>query len=219
MRWITIGILSLAAFFVAAAHGDIYQWEFIDPLHPELGRQQSSTLAPDGTGRNAVPSAILETLNLSMAWLHEMDWHDASFESTVLTDADLSAANLIDADFYGATLSDADFTGAESREAGFFNVTGFTVTQLYSTASFQSGNLSEVFFGGNDLTGWGLAGQNLTDAIVINADLPHGNLTPTPVGLLTLVRDAPTVDVFFDCFELGVPLVNYSPQRVGGINY
>ena len=48
MRWSTIGILSLAAFFATDAHGQIYQWEYIDPLHPELGRQQSSTLVPTG---------------------------------------------------------------------------------------------------------------------------------------------------------------------------
>ncbi len=70
MRWLTIGILSLAAFFATAARGDIYQWEYIDPLHPELGRQQSSTLAPTGRDMDGVPGANLSNLDLTMAWLH-----------------------------------------------------------------------------------------------------------------------------------------------------
>lgn len=45
MRWFTIGILSLEACFATDAHGQIYHWEYIGPLHPELGRQQSSTFA------------------------------------------------------------------------------------------------------------------------------------------------------------------------------
>ena len=69
MRWFTISVLALAACFATAARGDIYQWEYIDPLQPELGRQQSSTLAPDGAGRNAGPSADLGNLDLTMAWL------------------------------------------------------------------------------------------------------------------------------------------------------
>ena len=58
MRWLTVGILFLAAFFATAARGDIYQWEYIDPLHTELGRQQSSTLAPDGAGLAACAGSV-----------------------------------------------------------------------------------------------------------------------------------------------------------------
>ena len=86
MRWLTVGILFLAAFFATAARGDIYQWEYIDPLHTELGRQQFSTLAPDGAGL-----------------VQLADGRD-------LTQAYLGGFNLTGAEFWYATLTGADFT-------------------------------------------------------------------------------------------------------------
>ncbi len=74
--------------------------------------------------------------------------------------------NLTDASFQNATLTGADFTDAEIRGASFYSTTdtGFTAEQLYSTASYQAGDLTRVYFGNNDLTGWSFAGQNLTGA-------------------------------------------------------
>ena len=39
------------------ARADIFQWEYINPANPSLGKQQSTTLAPDGAGVNAVPGS------------------------------------------------------------------------------------------------------------------------------------------------------------------
>src|SRR5262245_20237859 len=95
-------ILSIAAAifaFANAAHAEIYQWEYINPADPSQGKQQSTTLAPDGAGVDAVPGAYLAGRNLTMAYLIGVDLSGAdlsapSFIPTVLTNADLRQANL-----------------------------------------------------------------------------------------------------------------------------
>jgi uncharacterized protein YjbI with pentapeptide repeats len=56
----------------------------------------------------------------------------------------------------------ADFTGAEILGAQF-GATGFTLVQLYSTASYTAHDLSRVGLSGN-LSGANSSGQNLTGA-------------------------------------------------------
>ena len=43
----------------ASARADIFQWEYINPADPSQGKRQSTTLAPDGAGVNAVPGVDL----------------------------------------------------------------------------------------------------------------------------------------------------------------
>ena len=43
--------------FAAGAQADIFQWEYINPADPSQGKRQSTTLAPDGAGVDAVPGA------------------------------------------------------------------------------------------------------------------------------------------------------------------
>ena len=65
-------ILSIAAAMIAiaaSARADIFQWEYINPADPSQGKQQSTTLAPDGAGVDAVPEAYLSYRNLTMAYL------------------------------------------------------------------------------------------------------------------------------------------------------
>jgi len=120
---------------------------------------------------------------LDNAWFMNANLTDANFYSATLTNADLSGADLTDASFWGATLTNADLTGAQVAGANFWYTTdsGFTAAQLYSTASYQSGDLHGIGFRFNDLTGWNLAGQNLSDAdfqdaTLINVDLSSANL-------------------------------------------
>ena len=54
---------------------------------------------------------------------------------------------------------------------------GFTASQLYSTASYASGDLTGIGLGGNDLTGWNFANQNLTNANLCGSTLTNANFT------------------------------------------
>jgi uncharacterized protein YjbI with pentapeptide repeats len=96
-----------------------------------------------------------------------------------LASGNFAGQNLTDAHFSGATLTDADFTDADVRSARFDYSTsmGFTSAQLYSTASYQSGDLTGISLDDNDLTGWNFAGQNLTNAVFRNATLTNADFT------------------------------------------
>jgi uncharacterized protein YjbI with pentapeptide repeats len=54
---------------------------------------------------------------------------------------------------------------------------GFTQAQLYSTASYQTGDLRSIDLGSNDRTGWNLANQNMTGASLSNATLTNVDLS------------------------------------------
>src|SRR5262245_43288432 len=167
-------------FAASAAHAGIFQWEYINPADPNQGKQQSTTLAPDGAGVDAVPGANLAGRNLTMAYLIGADLTGAYFYAK-LTNADMSQANLSGASFWSA-----NFTGAEIRGAGFDRIatwrnccsprywlvgSGIAPAQLYSTASYQAHDLSGISVSQNDLAGANFTGQNLTDANFSVAEL------------------------------------------------
>jgi uncharacterized protein YjbI with pentapeptide repeats len=177
------------------AHADIFQWEYINPADPSQGKRQSTTLADGGAGIDDVPGADLSGRNLTMAYLIGADLSDADMSvygddfyvfPTVLTNADLSHANLTNASFFRATLTGANFTGADVRGANFGVLrfcyqcippiipsgTGITLSQLYSTGSYQAHDLSGVGFHQINLSSGNFAGQNLT-----NADFSYTTLT------------------------------------------
>ena len=99
---VTASLATLLAIFAPTpvARADIFQWEYINPANPSQGKQQSTTLAPDGAGANAVPGANLSYRNLTMAYLIGADLtrHDTRVRAN-LTNADLSQANLTNAYF------------------------------------------------------------------------------------------------------------------------
>jgi uncharacterized protein YjbI with pentapeptide repeats len=275
-RRIRVLLVSLSPLLLVSrpsARADIYQWEYIDPSDPNQGKHQSTTLAPDGAGVDAVPGAYLSGRDLTMAYLIDADLSGAQlapfafigFQTTVLFDADLSQANLMNAnlsganlrnaslrganlqgasfsrwhfprcvdwelsdscysltdltaadlsqadltsanfnfaylsganlrrtnltnvDFSYATLTGADFAGANVRNTNF-NVafeggsgwpfgSGITPAQLYSTASYQAHDLSGIDFTNNDLAGANFAGQNLTNATFYAATLSDTDFT------------------------------------------
>ncbi len=126
--------------FACAARADIFQWEYINPADPSQGKRQSTTVAPDGTGVDAVPGANLSNRNLTMAYLIGADLTGAVGIATNLTDADLSHANfgviypdcgpfllctggtraiLTGANFANANVRDASFDGANLADANF----------------------------------------------------------------------------------------------------
>src|SRR5262245_7247889 len=95
--------------FAGAARADIFQWEYLNPADPSQGKQQSTTLCPDGAGVDAVPGAYLFARNLTMAYLIGADLNGATGNFSNLTNADLRQANLANAQFNYAILMDADF--------------------------------------------------------------------------------------------------------------
>jgi uncharacterized protein YjbI with pentapeptide repeats len=190
--------------FAAAARADIFQWEYIDPANPSQGKRQSTTLAPDGAGVDAVPGAYLSNRDLHMAHLNGANLSPvyscmqrgcllqraSNLSGTILTDADLTNAN-----FYAATLTDADFTDAEVRGATFrkddSTGTGITPVQLYSTASYQAHDLSGISFERNDLTGGNFADQKLVStsfsyATLTSADFRRANLAEATFAYASL---------------------------------
>ena len=109
---------------------------------------------------------------------------DAYFHSATLNGANLSGANLTGADFDSSMLTNTNLSGAIVTETDLENTTskGFTQEQLYSTASYQAGDLHGIGLDRNNLTGWNFANQNLTDAdfyssTLANADFSGANLT------------------------------------------
>jgi uncharacterized protein YjbI with pentapeptide repeats len=168
MLWVT---------FPQLASADIYEWEWINPADHSQGRQQSTTLVPDGAGRDAVPGASFYSDNLTKAWLHGADLNNSSIAFSILSNADLSEANLTDASFYDSTLSGAYFTDAFIQGASFESTSGFTAAQLYSTGSYQAGDLERVNLSNIFLANWNFAGQNLSNAYFFNSQLTNANFT------------------------------------------
>jgi len=144
------------------AWADVYQWEYINPANPALGKQQSSVLCPGGAGANAAPNSFLGSRDLTKAYLIGANLTNATLTSATLTNADLSSSNLTSARLPSAKLSGATLAGADVRKADFSSLTayGFTAAQLYSTASYQAHDLNGMKLWDNDMTGWNFAGFN-----------------------------------------------------------
>ena len=90
-----------------------------------------------------------------------------------LTGCNFASQDLTDAALWGATLTDADFDGANVAGAMLADTTrrGFTAGQLYSTASYQAGDLHGIVLIINDLTGWDFSGKDLKNAFFVASTL------------------------------------------------
>lgn len=218
------------------AQGDVYQWEFVDPANPALGKRKSATLAPEGTGANfdsvlglygrdltkaylyraSVNGYRLSSTILNDAYLAEASMYNVQADGTVARGADLSRANLEFSRLVNADLTGANFAGANLSRAHLSsavlagshfsgaNITGaqldgtiakgFTIAQLYQTASYQQRNLGSISLSSNNLSGWDFTGQrmensqfdatNLTnavflDAVITGASFASSNLAST----------------------------------------
>ena len=129
------------------ARADIFQWEYINPANPGLGKQPSTTLCVDGAGVNAVPHADFYFRNLTMAYLIGADLRNTDAYSANLTDADLSQAN-----FSGSSASGVSFANANLSQANLMNTN-------FNSATLTGANLS-----GAEVRGTGLSGTAITTA-------------------------------------------------------
>jgi uncharacterized protein YjbI with pentapeptide repeats len=131
------------------ARADIFQWEYINPADPSQGKQQSTTLAPDGAGVDAVPGADLSFRNLSMAYLIGADLINAHGYWTNLTNADLSQANLTNADFSAILFFDGFWSGVIQSD-----LTSADLSQAnLRSANFTGAILTDANFGDADVRG------------------------------------------------------------------
>jgi hypothetical protein len=163
-RILLVSLSPLLLVSSSPALADIFQWEYINPADPSQGKQQSTTLAPDGAGVSAVRGANLHGRDLTMAYL---------------MDADLSEATLTDADFTDAHIIGANFSihyyNIIPGVAEYSRGTGIAPAQLYSTASYYARDLRGIKLELNDLVGTNFARQNLAYANFAAAGLASAN--------------------------------------------
>jgi len=168
---VLLSLLSVGGMlFTLAADAAIYRWDNGELITDKDAVPGAYCDDMDLSYANLVGTSLFsskfEESDLTHAHLMGADLRDTFFHGATLTNADLRGSNLIGADFERAYLTDADFSGAVVSQAFFEDTTGtgFTATQLYSTASYQSGDLSGIELCDNDLRGWHFTGKNLTDA-------------------------------------------------------
>jgi uncharacterized protein YjbI with pentapeptide repeats len=159
-------ILSCQAALAPVAHSDIFQWEYVDPADTTKGKRESTLLVPDGAGRNALPAANLQKLNLNKAYLVNRNLANAIFYFANVSQADFTGADLTNANLSYANLFSANFTDAIVVGANFATQTGgVTAAQIYSTASYKNKDITGISLYGNDLTGW-----DLNDLVIRNVE-------------------------------------------------
>ncbi len=113
----------------------------------------------------AMTNVNLAGANLTDAWLYD----------AALANADLSNANLSGAGLSQADLSTANLTGALIAGADL-NGTGITLAKLYSTQSYQDGQLPGTKLGLTDMSGGDFADMNLAGAGFLATNLTAANL-------------------------------------------
>jgi uncharacterized protein YjbI with pentapeptide repeats len=126
---------------------------------------------------NNLDGWILESIKLRDAKFSRSSLRGANFWYSSLVNAKLDHTDLTGANFNEAGLSNADFTGATINHVNFLSSVGFTLEQLYSTASYQAKDLSQIAFGTMNFSGANFAGQNLSKSNFSNALLTGADLT------------------------------------------
>jgi uncharacterized protein YjbI with pentapeptide repeats len=136
--------------------------------------------------------------------------------NATLSGADLSGANLSNATLSRARLAGANLTDAHVQGADLFSTTqgGFSAEQLYSTASYQSGDLTGVKWNANDLSGWNFAGQKLVGAVFGGFERWR-----SPAAVLA-GADFSGADLQRASFYTSdLRSVNFTAANIGGVNF
>ena len=170
---------SLACAAGPVVHGDVFQWEWVDPADPSQGKRPSAVLCPMGSGLVLGPDSWALNHDLSQAYLIGSDLAGSHFWGTVFENADFAGADLTRAQFRSATLSGANLSGAKITGAWLAWATfgGFTREQFESTASYAAGQLAGICFERNDLAGWNFSGQDLSGVDFQCSDLAGADFT------------------------------------------
>ena len=201
---IAAAMFSLVAFTAASGRADIFQWEYINPANPSLGKQQGTTLAPDGAGVDANLNADLAGRDLTKAYLSGAIFSYGSYRTTYgdilvefqyrvraanLAGTNLSQSDLTNSEFAATTLTDADFTDADIRGARFGRAwTGYQtganpwIVHLQGTGITLAELYSTESFRVGDLSGTSLdynelVGGNFTNQNLTDASFVGATLT------------------------------------------
>src|SRR5690242_21499515 len=127
-------VLLQLTLLASGIRADIFQWEYINPANPALGKQQSTTLCTDGAGQNAVPDSYLYG-DLTMAYLIGADMTGTYGISAGFTAADLSQANISLGNFEHANFANSNLNHANLTYGDFYNAT-------FTGADFNQANLT-----------------------------------------------------------------------------
>ncbi len=169
-------LLALAS----AAHADILRWD-------------DSTVIPGTESITPAPAVDLSNWNTPTHNLQYADFspypslNAANFSNSDLTLALFGPISLEGTNFTNATLVQTDFTNAHLLSANFTSAVihdalldgttagGFSLSQLYSTASYASGTLTTISLSRNTLTGINLAFKNISNSAFVSSELTGGN--------------------------------------------
>ncbi|MCH8045405.1 MAG: pentapeptide repeat-containing protein [Planctomycetes bacterium] len=196
--FVSLSLLGLCGTLAAPpAAADIFRWDNGELItegnaEPDMSPRGIDLSYADLEGAQ-LSNADFSGADLTYARLRSVVATGGDFRGANLTNADFWHATLADADFSGATFTDADFSGALVARASFKDTTsrGFTAEHLYSTASYQSGDLSHMNLEFNDFSGWSFAGKNMTDTLLFGAtltaaDFSEANLTQAYIARAVL---------------------------------
>ncbi len=178
MSRILVGLTVVCLAFVAPTLADIYQWEYVDPADPSAGRIESNTPCPSGVGVDVGSNVNLDDRDLTQAYLVGAYMPDASLLRVDFTRADLTNAVISTTAIRDTIFTDAIINGAHLPGTGN-NGYGLVPEMIYSTASYQQGDLTGISFGGQWLHGqtWDFSGQNLSSASFAGSDLSGVNFS------------------------------------------
>ena len=119
--------------------------------------------------------------DLSNASFEDASLTDASFEDSNLMGSSFMSADLTNAGFRRSNLTGATFVGANINGVDFAESQGLTKEQVYSTASFKSNQMPDVFFADIPMQGWDFSSQNMPNAGFANVDLSDAKFTDANV--------------------------------------
>ena len=197
---------------------------------------QSNVTGADFTGANIKQTHLLKVVGFTLANLYSTanyqsrDLSDVILSYRDLRNADLEGVDLSRTSFGNALLDGANFNDANIREAVFLQ-SGLTSGQLYSTASYKSGDLAGVKFISGDFSGFNFAGMNLrrvafSGSELTNVDFSGADLTGSnfnAVGTLagTDFTDAEVRGVTFDASGLSLQQIystaSYQSGSLAGV--
>lgn len=159
MRWLQALIILAVGCCTNSSLADIYQWEWINPNDHSLGRQQSTFLAPDGSGLAPEPGLYAVEKDLTGAYLAGFDLTDSYLYRSLLTDAYASSAIFRDAYLREVNLTGADLSNADLHSA------------ILWFADLTGTNLSNAALVDSQVNGAKLLSADLTGADISGADL------------------------------------------------